>query len=76
MAAVRGQIRPGEELPLANYVCRMHFYAGKSEVRVFYTLHNPAAHQHPGNIWDLGSGGSIFIEDFSIFLSLYCLVWQ
>jgi hypothetical protein len=46
--AVCGQIRPGEDLPLADYVCRMHFYAGKSEVRVFYTLHNPAAHRHPG----------------------------
>ncbi|MFC1719490.1 hypothetical protein ACFL6S_37920, partial [Candidatus Poribacteria bacterium] len=68
--AVRGQIRPGEELPLADYICRMHFYAGKSEVRVFYTLHNPDAHRHPGNIWDLGSGGSIFMEDFSIFLPL------
>jgi hypothetical protein len=68
--AVCGQIRPGEDLPLADYVCRMHFYAGKSEVRVFYTLHNPAAHRHPGNIWDLGAGGSVFMEDFSIFLPL------
>ncbi len=73
--AVRGQIRPGEDLPLADYVCRMHFYAGKSAVRVFYTLHNPAAHRHPGNIWDLGSGGSIFMEDFSILLPLASDSW-
>ncbi len=62
---VRGQIRPGEKLPLVKTVCRTHFYAGRSEVRVFYTLHNPAAHRHPGNAWDLGSGGSVFMEDFS-----------
>jgi len=67
---VRGEIRPGTNLPLARYVCRMHFYAGKSEVRVFYTLHNPAAHRHPGNVWDLGSGGSVFMEDLSLRLPL------
>jgi len=53
-----------------DYVCRMHFCAGKSEVGVFYTLHNPAAHAHPGNVWDLGSGGSILMDDFSIRLPL------
>jgi hypothetical protein len=73
--AVRGQIRPGESLPLADYVCRLHFYAGRSEVRVFYTLHNPAAHNHPGNTWDLGSGGSVFMEDFSILLPLARGTW-
>ncbi len=72
---VRGQVRPGGELPLADYVCRMHFYAGKSEVRVFYTLHNPAAHRHPGNIWDLGTGGSVFMEDFSVSLPLVPGSW-
>jgi len=73
--AVRGQIRPGRKLPLADYVCRMRFYAGKSEVRVFYTLRNPAAHQHPGNVWDMGAGGSIFMEDFSIYLPLASGDW-
>jgi hypothetical protein len=69
--ALRGEIGPKVgNLPLAQYVCRMHFYAGKSEVRVFFTLHNPGAHNHPGNIWDLGSGGSVFMEDFSLVLPL------
>ena len=68
--AVRGRIRPGGKLPLADYVCRMHFYAGKNEVRVSFTLHNPAAHRHPGNVWDLGAGGSVFMEDFSLLLPL------
>ncbi len=73
--AVRGQIRPGGKLPLAEYVCRMHFYAGKGEVRVFCTLRNPAAHRHPGNTWDLGTGGSILMEDFSILLPLAAGPW-
>jgi hypothetical protein len=56
--------------PPADYVCRLHFFAGRAEVRVFFTLHNPAAQNHPGNIWDYGSGGSLFIEDFSLLLPL------
>jgi hypothetical protein len=68
---VRGDIgpRPGST-PLATYVCRMHFRAGKAEARVFFTLRNPAAHVHPGNIWDLGSGGSLFLDDFSLILPI------
>lgn len=68
--AIHGQIRNTQDIPLANYVCRIHFYSGKSEVRMFYTLHNPAAHTHPGNTWDLGSGGSVFMQDFSLILPL------
>jgi exo-rhamnogalacturonan lyase-like protein len=68
---VRGEIGPRKKnLPLTDFTCRIHFYAGKAEVRVFFTLHNPAAHNHPGNIWDMGSGGSVFIEDFSLRLPL------
>jgi hypothetical protein len=67
---LRGEIGPGEPLPVARYVCRLAFQAGSSEVRVFYTLHNPAAHAHPGNSWDLGSGGSVLMEDFSLLLPL------
>jgi hypothetical protein len=69
--AVRGRLGPRRgKLPLARYVCRMQFYAGKSQVRVFFTLCNPAAHHHPGNVWDLGTGGSVFMEDFSVCLPL------
>lgn len=73
--AVRGELLRSGGDRLANYICRLRFYAGKSEVRVFYTLHNPAAHQHPGNIWDLGTGGSIFLEDFSLRLPLRAGQW-
>lgn len=68
--AVRGDLLRENGEVFASYVCRLQFYAGKSEVRAFYTLRNPAAHQHPGNVWDLGSGGSIVLEDFSLMLPL------
>ena len=67
---VRGDLLRESGETFASFVCRLHFYAGKSEVRLFYTLRNPAAHHHPGNVWDLGSGGSLFLEDFSFCLPL------
>lgn len=72
---VRGSIGPADPLPLADYVCRIEFRAGSSEARVTYTLHNPAAHVHPGNTWDLGTGGSVFIEDFSLVVPLPDGAW-
>ena len=58
--AVRGELLSPDEGQRAAFVCRIQSPADKSEVRVFFTLRNPAAHAHPGNLWDLGSGGSIF----------------
>ena len=72
---VTGAFGPGEPHALADFVCRMTFYAGKSEVRVFYTLHNPGAHRHPGNTWDLGTGGSVFMEDVSLLVPLGTGQW-
>jgi hypothetical protein len=73
---IKGEISPGPAHALAEFVCHMTFYAGKSEVRVFYTLHNPGAHQHPGNTWDLGTGGSVFMEDLSLLLPLAADQWS
>lgn len=67
---LRGDLGPREPLPLARFVCRLHFRAASSEVRMTYTLHNPAAQAHPGNTWDLGTGGSVFMEDLSLALQL------
>jgi hypothetical protein len=66
---VRGQFG-AEPTPPADYVCRLHFRAGKAEVRVLLTVRNPSAHQHEGNLWDLGARGSTHIEDLSILLPL------
>jgi len=73
---VRGEIGPGAPLPLAEFVCRLCFHAGKSEVRAFLTVRNPAAHSHPGNTWDLGTGGSVLMEDLSLTLPLAGVVRQ
>lgn len=73
--ALRGEIRSPPAAHLAEFIARMHFFAGKSEVRLFYTLRNPAAHAHPGNVWDLGSGGSLFLEDFSLLVPLAAGQW-
>ncbi len=47
---------------------RLHCYAGQSWARLFFTLHNPAAAQHPDNYWDLGDPGSALFADFSLVL--------
>ena len=53
-----------------DFICRYYFYADAHWVRVFFTFRNPHKHNHPGNIWDLGQGGSIFVEDFSLLIPL------
>jgi len=51
----------GDSSHLLEYTCRIHFYAGQSFVRVFYTLENAKRAIHRGNFWDAGQGG---YEDF------------
>ncbi|MFC2172530.1 hypothetical protein ACFLU6_07850 [Acidobacteriota bacterium] len=53
-----------------SYQARLHFYAGKSYVRVFLTIGNHEAAIHPNNVWDLGSSGSRFINENTIILPL------
>ncbi len=44
---------------------RLHFYAGHGYVRALHTLWNPAAAIHRGNVWHLGAGGHVLMEDLS-----------
>jgi len=68
---VRGKLVPESgRTGTACFVCRYVFVAGSSAVRLFFTLRNPQKHNHPGNIWDLGQGGSLFVEDFSLVIGL------
>lgn len=41
---------------------RLHFFAGKSTVRMEFTLRNTKRAKHEGGFWDLGDEGSIFME--------------
>jgi hypothetical protein len=53
-----------------RFVLDLHFFAGSSTVRLELTLHNPAKAEHPGGLWDLGSGGSIDLGRVALTLAL------
>ena len=55
---------------LAEFVARLHFFAGSSTVKFVLTLRNPRKAEHPGGIWELGNGGSIYLRDASLILRL------
>ena len=61
--------RPNEE-PLLHFIGRLHFFAGSAAVRFALTLRNPRMADHPGGLWDLGNGGSVYLRDASLTLAL------
>ena len=61
--------RPGRAACL-RFVLDVHFFAGSATVRLELTLHNPARAEHPGGLWDLGSGGSIDLKRVALTLAL------
>ncbi len=61
--------RPGGE-PLLQFIARLHFFAGSAAVRFVLTLRNPRRAEHPGGLWELGNGGSVFLRDASLTLAL------
>jgi len=48
-----------------RFSARVQFSAGKSSVKIDFTLHNPSAAKHPGGVWDLGEPGAFLFKDFS-----------
>jgi hypothetical protein len=56
--------------PLTDFDARMHFFTGAAAVRFELTLRNPRKADHPGGLWDLGSGGSIYLRDATLTLAL------
>ena len=51
--------RPAGE-PLLRFIAHLHFFAGSAAVRFVLTLRNPRRAEHPGGLWDLGDGGSVY----------------
>ncbi len=51
---------------LADLFIRVHFFAGHSTAKVDVTIRNPRKAEHPGGLWDLGNGGSIYLRDAAI----------
>jgi hypothetical protein len=71
-AAIRleGELVSDAAEPLANFVALVHFFSGSATVKFVFTLHNPRKAEHPGGLWDLGNGGSIYIKDASLTVPL------
>jgi hypothetical protein len=55
---------------LGRFMARLHFSAGSGTVRFEITIHNPRKAEHPGGLWDLGDGGSIYLRDASLTVAL------
>ncbi len=56
--------------PLLQFIARLHFFAGSAAVRFVLTLRNPRMAEHPGGLWDLGNGGSVYLRDAALTLAL------
>lgn len=50
----------------AQFFSRLHFFAGRSEVTVEFTLRNPRPAKHHGGLWDLGDPGSILFREMAM----------
>jgi hypothetical protein len=69
---VRGTYRDERGTPLLDYTSRYWFYAGQPAVRLFYTVENntpcPLAEYGQPDCYDIGSGGSVTLDDVSLVL--------
>ncbi|MGD9101147.1 MAG: hypothetical protein PVF45_11765, partial [Anaerolineae bacterium] len=69
---VRGTYRDERGTPLLDYSSRYWFYAGQPAVRLFYTVENntpcPLAEYGQPDCYDIGSGGSVTLNDVSLVL--------
>ena len=55
---------------LADFDARLHFFANSTVVRLELTVRNPRKATHPGGMWDLGNGGSIYLRDATLTIGL------
>jgi hypothetical protein len=67
--AFEGPFISSDDVHKLCYTCRIHFFAGKSTVRLDFTIRNPGAAHHSGGIWDLGDKGSILFRALSVELA-------
>lgn len=56
--------------PLAEFDLVLHVFAGSATVRFELTIRNPRRARHPGNHWDLGDEGSVYLRDVSFRIAL------
>jgi hypothetical protein len=67
---LRGELTSSGAEPMADFDARLHFFAGSAVVRFELTLRNPRKADHPGGLWDLGNGGSVYLRDAALTLAL------
>ena len=65
-----GVFRSKKGKDFADFFARLSFYAGRSLVKIDFTIRNPNAAEHPGGFWDLGDKGSVYFDDLSFNLAL------
>lgn len=51
---------------LLQFTARLSFFAGKSFVKIDFTVRNPNPARHPSGLWDLGDPGSVLVKDLSL----------
>ena len=59
-----------DDLAGLDIAAELHFFAESGTIRVHLSLLNPARANHPNGIWTLGQGGSVFLKDVSLDVSL------
>lgn len=67
---LQGDLASAAGASLADLNVRLHFFAGSAAVRFELTIRNPRNADHPGGLWDLGNGGSIYLRDAALTIAL------
>jgi hypothetical protein len=67
---LRGAFVAEGTTPLADLDACLHFFAGSAAVRFEVTIRNSRKAEHPGGLWDLGNGGSIYLRDAALTVAL------
>jgi len=67
---IEGRFEDASGGVLCDFLSRLSFYAGKSYVRIDFTIKNPKAAKHRGGLWDLGDEESVYFDDLSFQIAL------
>ena len=70
VVAVEGQVRNTAGALVLEVLLRIHFFVGSPTVRWIVRTRNPRKAEHPDGYWDLGSAGSVLVEDCSLSLAM------
>jgi hypothetical protein len=70
LVRTRGRLVGEDGAFLADLEAWLHFIAGSAAVRFELTICNPCKAEHPGGLWDLGNGGSIYLRNASLSVAL------